>query len=407
MVPPVARRGIRQAYALPGVGGPLLLAGVPEILPALARVLHGWEPVPTAMAGEPACTVSRQGGSYAITSPWLEAPLRGLPLASAVCGVVADLAQGWLGGWRARNPGAIALHGGAAVLGGRAFAFTGPAQAGKSTLVARLGAEPDVMILGDDILPVGPDGRAHAMGIAPRLRLPLPAASTEGFREHVAAATCLADDAYAYTRPLNFAPHGLGLDLAGLVVLDRRRHAPARLHALPPAERVRHLLARNMAAADEAEAAAIPALAGRLQGLRLVYSGLEEAVALLRAALGGAARVEIAPPLPPPPERPAPPVAAGTAWRRGAAVVPRRVGREIYLWQREAGRFHHLNPMAGAIWVLLEAAATPEDIAALLAEAYPAEPPARIAADVAALLGRLAALGLVEPIRPAPRISGS
>jgi hypothetical protein len=77
--------------------------------------------------------------------------------------------------------------------------------------------------------------------------------------------------------------------------------------------------------------------------------------------------------------------------------VPRRVGQETFLWQREAGRFLHLNPMASAVWLVLEEPGSAEDIAGLLAEAYPAVCRADIAADVAALLGRLAAGGMLEP----------
>lgn len=396
------RQEARQAYALPGLAGALVVEGAAEIIPALGRVLHGWAPTPAAAPEPSLCTVSRDGAGYAIASAWLETPLRGLPLASAVCAMVADIAQSWL----ALRPGWMALHGGAAILGGRLFAFTGAAHAGKSTLMARLGAEPDITILGDDMLPLDARGVAHAMGVAPRLRLPLPTSAAPGFRDHVAAATCLSDDAYAYTRPRDFAPHGLAVELHGLIVLDRRRQGHARLHELPPAERVRHIMARNMAEPGEAMAATIPALAYRLPGLRLVYSDLEEAVALLRQALGGSEILScaIGPAVSAPPEPPAPPAASGSAWRRAAGVVPRRVGRETFLWQREAGRFHHLNPMAGAIWLLLEEEEAMEGIAALLAEAYPDTPHARIITDVAALLGRLATLGLVEP---APPLSGS
>jgi hypothetical protein len=394
--------GLVQAYALPGLGGRLVLAGAPELLPALNRVLHGWTPLPTGLPSEgevPLCEVTRRGSAYDLSSPWLEGPLAGLPLASAVCGVVADLAQAWF----AQRPGSLALHCGAAVLGGRLLAFTGPAHAGKSTLIARLGAEPGITLFGDDMLPLRPDGMAHAMGFAPRLRIPLPEAATPDFRAHVAGHTRLADPDYAHVLPPSLAPHGTSLPLSGLVALDRRAAGPARLHHMPTTDIVRHLLARNMTDPDDAVVGAIPALAGRLLGLRLVYAELEDAVALLRRALCGpvplSPGVEVAPALvdPTAAERPAAPVGPRQRWRRAPGVVPRRVGRETFLWQRDAQRFLHLNPMASAVWLLLEEATSAQDITALLAEAFPATPPAQIAGDVAALLGRLAARGLVEP----------
>ncbi len=391
---------------MPGLAGRLVVEGASEFLPALRGVLHGWLPVEasaSALDEAPLCAVARQGHGWRLWSPFLEAPMSGLPLASAVCGVVADLGQAWF----EQRPGSLALHCGAAALGGRLFAFTGPAHAGKSTLIARLGAEPDITLFGDDMLPLRPDGRALAMGLAPRLRLPLPPAATPAFRAHVKAHTRLADAAYAHVMPPSLAPHGVELPLSGLVVLDRRATGPARLHHLPTADAVRHLLARNMTDPDEAVAGAIPELAGRLLGLRLVYSGLEDAVALLRRALCGpeplAPGLEVGPAFETRPEiePPITAVAPGQRWRRVPGVVPRRVAGETFLWQADARRYLHLNPMASAVWLLLELDASAEDVTDLLAEAYPATPPTRIATDVAALLGRLAARGLIMPTPPA------
>jgi len=116
----------------------------------LATVLHGWRPVPAT--GRAATRVSAAPDGYDVASDYLDTPMTGLPVASAVCAVIADLVQSWAD----ERAGMLALHAGAVRTGAGLVALTGPARAGKSTLTARLGLEPDGQVFCDDVLPVAP-----------------------------------------------------------------------------------------------------------------------------------------------------------------------------------------------------------------------------------------------------------
>jgi hypothetical protein len=74
----------------------------------------------------------------------------------------------------------------------------------------------------------------------------------------------------------------------------------------------------------------------------------------------------------------------------------RRVGEGAVLWNSRSLSTFRLNPVAAAVWQLLAGPLTCEDVACVLAEAFPDEPAARIAADVALLLGAMEAGGVVE-----------
>ena len=74
-------------------------------------------------------------------------------LVCRTCGAVADLCQSYCDS----RPGIFGLHCGAVRTGTHLVAFTGPYRAGKTTLVTRLGADPDVTLFCDDVLPVLPD----------------------------------------------------------------------------------------------------------------------------------------------------------------------------------------------------------------------------------------------------------
>lgn len=286
-------RGV-VALSFPETEAPVLLKEAPEILGGLRCALRGWEPVlasfeTLAAASRAPLAVVRpmEAGGYVAASRFLDEPLEDLPLASAVCAVIADLAQSFY----ESKPEAMALHGGAFLIRGRLVALTGAAQAGKSTLVARLSAEPDLLVLGDDVLPILADGRAHGLGVAPRLRLPLPEDASPAFRAHVARHCRLRDLRYGYVSAPTVAPFGLRAPLCAVAALERREGIPARLSRLSPEEALAHLRAQTMAAPrmeeDPALLERMKAIADSALCLRLAYSDLEEAVALLRAVFGG------------------------------------------------------------------------------------------------------------------------
>jgi len=390
------------ALTYPGVLRPVILQDAGEVLAGLAATLHGWSPQ-IGIAGRQDFARALTGvagrlGSYGVTSAYLDAPMHGLPAASAVCGVIADLAQAYID----ERPGILALHCGAVMIGGQLVVLTGQTRAGKSTLMSRLTAEPEMTVFCDDVLPVLPGGMAYGLGVAPRLRLPLPERASEVFRSHVALSAGVADARYAYLNAGTVAPHGTRAPLAALIVLTRDAVSPARLHEMPVSEAVQHLMARNMADPGDPQAHLdrLNAVAQGLLCLRLVYSDLEDAVILLRAQFAGKG-VDIAPSLPPG-QGVEPvglvPVDLAQVWRRDPMIGLRRVGEEVYLWHAAQRAFVHLNPVATAVWLLLEEPMRGNEVVAILQEAFVAVPPEVIAQDVAGLLAGLAGQEMVEGV---------
>ena len=400
------RKGLSRSLHFQGLSGPVVLQDAPEVIEGLRQVLRGW-PVTQGSMGRidsqrAVSRVLRQGRTFKISSPWLDEPLSGLPAASAVCGVVADLAQSF---YRAQ-PEALALHCGAFLINGRLVAMTGHARAGKSTFMARLTAEPDLSILCDDVLPLLADNQAMGLGIAPRLRFPLPASASEAFHSHVARHCMVRDDRYGYVSAPSVAPFGTRAPLSVLVVLEREAGAEAKLHHLPPAESVHHLLAQNMApVAPDALDATMERLLHLAEGLicvKLVYSDLEPAVTLVRAAFGAgllpSPSVELLPPLTNPPfaaDATVVRIEATTVVRRMNGIGMRRLRDEVFLWHATSGAVCHLNPVAGAIWRLLEEPTTANEIASLLAEGFDLPDSNGVTADVCQFLSELATSDMV------------
>lgn len=389
---------------IPGLHGVLQFRNAGPVAAALAKVLNGWVPRPwTGPARAPAiATVTCGPAGFDVRSAFLDRPIRGLPLASAVNALCADLLEAWT----AAHPDHVCLHAGGAVFGGSAVAFLGEARAGKSTLMARLTAEPAVPVLADDVLPVSPRGEALGLGVPPRLRLPLPAGASAAFRAHIAASAGPGDDLYAYLDAATAAPHGTRAPLDAVVILRRTPGAAARLHELGDAEALHQLATRRITAGpgEDGRLDRVAAIADRVRMLRLVYSDLEDAVALVTAAFGpGAAGIEPGPPLPAPE---APPAAAAPLpdpaqrWRRSPVAAVRRHGGRSCLWSAAAGKVVQLNLTARAVWELLDAPASQDELADGLSALFPEAGRARIAADLGPLLAGFAAAGLIAPADP-------
>ena len=320
-------------------------------------------------------------------------------LAGATCGVVADLSQAFLD----HRPGVLGLHCGAVRIGNHLIALTGAYRAGKTTLVARFSSERGITVFCDDILPILPDGLAYGLGIQPRLRLPLPTNATQEFCNFVEHSLTVSDNRYGYINPKTLAPHGTRAPLAAIIVLERQKNGVATLHRLGVAEAAGHLIRQNIADPGAADAYydQVTAMARGLLCLKLRYTDIEDAIKLLLNAFGSdqvpAAKVEIHPPLPPPAgDLAKEPANLKVRYRRVVGVVPRTIDTELFLWNIEDRNFYRLNPVAAAIWNLLERPASGLDLASTIKLAFPNHDVVEIERDIADLLSVLTSRGLIS-----------
>jgi Coenzyme PQQ synthesis protein D (PqqD) len=80
--------------------------------------------------------------------------------------------------------------------------------------------------------------------------------------------------------------------------------------------------------------------------------------------------------------------------RRVHGILVREVDRELLLLDTENDRVHQLNETASFVWRQVDDAGSAEEIAALMAGAYAADP-AVLADDVNQILRRLVDMGLI------------
>ncbi|MDX1483874.1 MAG: PqqD family protein [Alphaproteobacteria bacterium] len=386
-----------------GVGQPLVLAEGGELVPLIDRVLAAWphqtRTADAATLGGRAekLTLVREHGLYLLDSPWLESPIRHRDPVHTVCGLVVHLVHAFV----ASNPTALCLHSAAACLGGRLVVFPNVYRGGKSLLVAHL-ALLGVRSFGDDVIPVrGRFDSGFALGIAPRLRLPLPDCVTPDFAEFIAAHAGPGTGRYQYL-DLDLealAGHGESAPIGAFVVLDHRQGRAAALEPLAAGEMLRRVIARNFARAQPARR-----ILQRLERLvrsrpcyRLGYDDPATAARLLAVRFGSWPEDR---PRPPQTGKAAPAAvrprrAAAGALKRAPQVIERRVGDDLFLVNVDTDSIFHLNELADALWGLAKAGTEEAEMIALVQAAFPDVPGERIATDVGRLLKSLVGKGLI------------
>jgi hypothetical protein len=378
-----------------GARGSLILNGCADLAAIYRRIMPSW-PVRRGGGAERAVRVVRMGRDYAITSPLLREPLWADTPTSAACASVIEVARSFL----TNRPGWLCLHCAAFETGNGLVALVGTNHAGKSTLAARLLAE-GARLYCDDMLPLSPaDNRGMALGLSPRLRLPLPPRASTKFRRFVARHLVSHDDRYGYMHGPTLADHGSMAPVGTLILLERRSDGPAWLEPVDPVETMRHLVLQNLHRDISAGAATerMYALMAKARCLRLVYSDLEDATALL---LGGGLEA----PLQAEGERQptfdsldVPPADIAARYRQAEGVHMRDVDGAAFVVTPDETVIQ-LDPLASAIFGALAEPTMLGEIIEALEEAYPDARPAQIAADIARLVGALEAKGLVEIVR--------
>ncbi|WP_119303683.1 PqqD family protein [Dongia deserti] len=398
--------------AFEGIARPIELDGCEELRGRFGTVFRGWRMRKLASsADDPVIALRKKNNSYRLETPSLGPAIHQPTDISAVCAFIADLVEIYV----ADEPSLLCLHSGAAAFPDGLVMFPNQFRAGKSTLLARLAAS-SVPVFADDVLPICRSSRQGvALGIAPRLRLPLPKNAGVDFRRFVRAHSGPSDNRYLYLDlpPEVLIRHGRRMPVAACVLLDRRPRGKAQLvptsKSLGLQRAIRQNFARSVSAADIADC-----LHDLLRGMpcyTLRYSSLDDAASLLLDVFQGrtAPNQEVK-------AAPAPQSMASNAmlsdarhpkarcdglrntgrYRRNPAIILRAVENDAFLVDPRGQSIYHLNPVAAGLWRLLHKPTSVSDAAAAISNAFPAVDAATIKGDVQALIADLHANKLIE-----------
>lgn len=214
-----------------------------EVAQGFLSLLRGWGVTEVGEAGDNCIALSWRSGRLDWRSDALPAP-RGWQKKppSNVVDAVCDLHFYLLDVYSFRNPGVPCIHAAAIEFERGLVIMPSVQKTGKSTLTAEL-ASRGQRVFCDDLLPLDlGSGEGVALGMLPRLRLPLPDNVTQRYRDFAAAHRGVSDK-YCQYLDLNgeaIADYGERLPVVGFVLLERRPEGPAETRD----ERVAPVLAR-------------------------------------------------------------------------------------------------------------------------------------------------------------------
>ncbi|MEP9387174.1 PqqD family protein [Mesorhizobium sp. KR9-304] len=394
---------MRIAFA--GTAATLEVPGSPEFEVALKAAAPGWSFAASQARGDPQAIVTEEAGGFSLAVR-SNNPIHTTAVGAA-CGAIVALANAWVD----ERPDQLCFHGGAALLDGQLIVFPNRYRAGKSTLIARL-ASMGLTIFGDDILPVSADDDAGvAFGLAPRLRIPLPEAASQTFRNFVEEHSAASDGRYCYLRlgAGLLAARGATAPLGAVVLLDRVEHGrPELLHASRSAA-LQALIERNFARAAPSGALLnrLHSLMDRLPRVTLRYSNFEDAAELLAATFASwpphipttdEFRVEVSP-------LAGPDIVGGTKLAqsfapetlliRNTAVTLHQVEDSLFLATPDGLSIHRLNATGAGLWTLLAEPISQDQSIEVLCDAFPDAEPRAVADDVSRLFAALLREGLI------------
>ncbi|WP_170165071.1 hypothetical protein [Inmirania thermothiophila] len=162
----------------------------------------------------------------------------------AVCDLVVDLVHAYV----AARPERLCLHAAAVETASGILLIPSTYRSGKSTLATALAAR-GARLFSDDVAPLGPAGEVEALGMLPRLRLPLPAGLGAAAQALTAAHPGPTSARYRYLAldAAGLAPRGTRRPVAAIVTLERAEGAAPALMEGDADHALQHLLLRNFA----------------------------------------------------------------------------------------------------------------------------------------------------------------
>lgn len=234
------------------LSAPVRFDGCDDLVASIERILCGWNirEVAGIDASSSPMRISRASDGYRrvttrhSTASRSRAKLRGNVVA-ALCGFHFELIDWYLD----EHPDRLFVHGAAVHLPTGLALLPALAKAGKSTLTVALAAA-GCRVQGDDVVPIDMATlEAVSLGIALRIRPPLPADVSPDLRDYVAthAGPTYGNRQYVRPAPDGFAPLGERSQIRTIVQLQRAEGATAEVRPISRADALERLILQNFA----------------------------------------------------------------------------------------------------------------------------------------------------------------
>ena len=267
---------------------PVAFINSESLYPYINTILRDWriDKVDPVDDKPPVITIRKTEAGFERRSRWLSKPAIFRNPVDAACDLVVDLIHAYV----TDHKGLLCLHCAAVEFNQGLVVFPNTYRAGKSTLSLKLVASGERLFT-DDVLPISNQGNVGlALGILPRLRLPLPNELTPDFVDFITEHAGPQNQRYLYVKlGLNEqAVLGKEAPIIGITILQREKNAEPRLLEIEKSIVVKDMILRNFARQNPGLEIVdrIYSIVENAECYSLRHDNLDQAVKLLEDAFG-------------------------------------------------------------------------------------------------------------------------
>lgn len=197
------------------------LDGCDEMTGLIMPILCGWN-VDIAKGEHddtpPVMTIRKTDRGYERTASWLDKPAAFRDPVDAACDFAADLIR-----LHTNESEILCLHAGAVQFPDGLMVFPDTHRRGKSVISGLL-AQAGYWLFSDDVVPIEKNGtNGEAIGILPRVRIPLPDTLSPDFRDFIDQTAVIRNNRYCYFGHCDktAAPKGAQAPIMAIIMLER------------------------------------------------------------------------------------------------------------------------------------------------------------------------------------------
>ena len=273
-------------FRFAGLLHPVSFFDADSLYPYIKEILRDWkiEKINSSDDKPAAIKVQKTDAGFERRSRWLSKPAIFQDPVDAVCDMIVDLIHAYV----AENRGLLCLHCAAVEFNQGLVVFPNTYRAGKSMLSLKL-VTTGARLFSDDVLPILNQGvSGMALGILPRLRLPLPLGIPPSFIDFVTNRAGPKNSRYLYVKLglKEQAMLGTTAPVRGITILRREKDVEPRLLEVKKSTVVRDMILRNFARQNPGLEIVdrLYSIVEDAQCYRLEYDDLDQAANLLKDA---------------------------------------------------------------------------------------------------------------------------
>jgi hypothetical protein len=277
-----------ELFGFTGLRGPVAFVNSQALYRHLFTILRDWEIKRLDQSAEqpPVITIEKTDAGFQRQSRWLSKPAIFRNPVDAVCDFIVDLIHAYV----ADNEGLLCLHCAAVEFKQGLVVFPSTYRAGKSILSLKL-AYCGGRLFTDDVLPLTAQSDfGMALGILPRLRLPLPDVAGQAFVDFISQRVGPKNGRYLYAKLDGREQAALGTTapISAITILQRDDAAEPELMKAKKNIVMKDIILRNFARQNPALniVERLHSIVEQAECYTLRYATLDQAANLLEDAFG-------------------------------------------------------------------------------------------------------------------------